>query len=627
MEKIAYIVPSETMIPTTEEVLKEEIVKGRVDVLTTDVFRPLAEYRRLCSEGYGCIIARGGTYNDLMQCADAVPVLQEKIRTSDILYMLNLVRKEYAGKIYVIIHESTAQKFEETSGLFGFPVEIKRYRSPEILKQLIEDIPESDVLVLSSGIAASISDRTDLRYVELLNRDSTIRETVRRAEEYLRQFQENIKKVNVMASILNNVDEGILIFDEQYIVREMNVKAEDLLQVDAETVIGGHIDLVIPDLPPKRETGNCNVNSPRTFMRQIGRIMVNFSIHPFEFFKGEVRYIATMQDVTKIQELEHNIRLNLAKKGFAAKYRFHDILTQDPAMENLITRAGTIAKFEGSVLIYGENGTGKELFAQSIHHGSRRKDGPFVAVNCAALTESLLESELFGYVGGAFTGARKEGKAGLFELAHKGTIFLDEINSMPLNLQAKILRVIEQQEVMRVGSDYVIPLDVRIIAASNTDLTEHINNGTFRKDLYFRLNTFRLNLPAMNQRKGDILLLFKHYLSELEHVKPERLEISSDFIKSLEEHPWHGNVREIKSTALRYHAFGGDNSTGAILMQEKREDSLVDDNFKIDLHQLNKTIEQMVIASLLEKDMSKSDIASALGISRQALYKKINKNE
>ena len=149
------------------------------------------------------------------------------------------------------------------------------------------------------------------------------------------------------------------------------------------------------------------------------------------------------------------------------------------------------------MLIYGDNGTGKELFAQSIHNASRRREGPFVAVNCAALSESLLESELFGYVAGAFTGARSEGKAGLFELAHQGTIFLDEINSMPMGLQAKILRVIEQQEVMRVGSDYVIPLDVRIIAASNGNLTRSIRENQFRKDLFFRLNTFQLNIPQV----------------------------------------------------------------------------------------------------------------------------------
>jgi propionate catabolism operon transcriptional regulator len=294
-------------------------------------------------------------------------------------------------------------------------------------------------------------------------------------------------------------------------------------------------------------------------------------------------------------------------------------------MQRLIAQAKIISDYEGAVLIYGENGTGKELFAQSIHHASKRCGGPFVAVNCAALTESLLESELFGYVGGAFTGARKEGKAGLFELAHKGTIFLDEINSMPISLQSKLLRVLEQQEVMRVGSDYVIPLNVRVIAASNTDLDEPIRNGTFRRDLFFRLNTFRIDIPPMHQRQGDVLLLFKHYLAEYEHTTPDALSLAPDFVEELQRHPWYGNVREIKAAALRYHAFGGDNSSGVILETKTEESGLVTDDLKVDLHQLNHVIEELVINGLLEKGLSKTEIANALGISRQALYKKINK--
>lgn len=627
MEKIAYIVPSEAMIPQAEKSLRKEIEEGVVRVLITDVSHPVSEYRRLCSEGYGCIIARGGTYRDLKRVADVVPVMEEKIKTSDILCMLNKVRETHRRKVYAVLHEGTALNFEETADLYAFPLEVKRYDTIERLREVIEEIPESDVVVLSSGLAQAMTKRTDITFVELLNRESAMRDTVRVARDFLAQFQENIKKVNVMESILNNMDEGIVIFDEDDIAREMNAKAEKLLHVAADDLIGQNVHKGIPDMPAKRTDGSCNAQSPKTFMRQIGQTMLNFTIHPFEFYKGEKRYIATMQDVTKIQELEQNIRMNLSKKGLVAEYQFEDILTCDSNMQKLIDKGRTVARYEGSVLIYGENGTGKELFAQSIHNASRRKNGPFVAVNCAALTESLLESELFGYVGGAFTGARKEGKAGLFELAHQGTIFLDEINSMSFSLQSKLLRVIEQQEVMRVGSDYIIPLDVRIIAASNADLKEHIEQGSFRKDLYFRLNTFQLDIPPMNRRKDDILLLFKHYLAELEHMEPEKINIAPDFEQQLMEYPWHGNVREIRSAALRYHAFSGDNSTGNIISLEKSRTALVNEELKIDLRQLNKAVEQLVIDSLLEKDLSKSEIADVLGISRQALYKKMNKAE
>ena len=195
---------------------------------------------------------------------------------------------------------------------------------------------------------------------------------------------------------------------------------------------------------------------------------------------------------------------------------------------------------------------------------------------------------------------------------------------MPLGLQAKILRVIQQQEVMRVGSDYVVPINVRVIAAANEPMRECINRGEFRQDLYFRISTFELELPPMNERPKDVLHLFRHYLAEFEEIPEAEVSIPEEFVQMLQEHNWWGNVREIRSTALRYHAFHGDNSGGEILKNEDVEESLVDDDFKINLSELNKTVEQLVIESMLNKKMKKTDIANALGISRQALYKKLN---
>lgn len=626
MEKIAYIVPSENMIPVVEEILASDVASGSVVVQTVDVYHSAAEYRRLVADGYGVIIARGGIYTDLAAAADSVHVMEEKIRTSDILYMLTSVRETYRGKIYVVLREHVAKKFEGTVSLFDFPLEVKRYTDLESLKEQLETIPEREVVVLSSGVASMVCDRDDLTMVELMNRDTTIRETVRVAKEFLTQLADSAKRVNVLESILNNVDEGLLIFDGDYRIQEVNRKAEELLSQSAEKLLAADVRTVIPTMPARRMDHSCE-SAPRSFVRKLNRTTLSFTIHPFQFYKAEKRYLTTVQDVTKIQELEHTIRMKLAQKGLVASYHFDDIKTEDAAMKTLIERAGTIADFEGSVLIYGDNGTGKELFAQSIHNASRRKEGPFVAVNCAALSESLLESELFGYVSGAFTGARSEGKAGLFELAHQGTIFLDEINSMPLGLQAKILRVIEQQEVMRVGSDYVIPLDVRFIAASNRNLTKSIRENQFRKDLYFRLNTFELNIPPIKERKGDIVLLFKYYLAELRGERAEDVLLEPSFEEELLTHDWLGNVREIKSAALRYHAFDGDNSCGEVIQNGQADAGLVDENLKIDLGQLNKVVETMVIESLLAKGISKNDIAKALGISRQALYKKLHKEE
>ena len=336
--------------------------------------------------------------------------------------------------------------------------------------------------------------------------------------------------------------------------------------------------------------------------------------------------LLTLRDVTKIQELEKNLRFQLSKRGLTAKYHFDDILTREDSMRRLIQWAQDCAKSDNTVMIYGESGTGKELFAQSIHNASARRDCPFVAVNCAALTESLLESELFGYEAGAFTGARKEGRAGLFELAHRGTLFLDEVNSMSLSTQAKILRVIEQKEVMRLGSDYIIPLDVRIITAANENLVQMVRRDAFRRDLFFRLNVLEVRIPSLNQRPKDILYLFRSFISELQGRPMREVRLSQELEKALITHNWWGNVRELRNVAQRYAVRGDAPDTLEVLFPENAEATeslMVGDDLRIDLKELSRTVENLVIQSLLNRGLTKTQTAKTLGISRTALFKKM----
>lgn len=652
IEKIAYIVPSEAMMKSVQDILKEEISAGVIDVLMIDVSNVESEYRKLCDKGYSCIVARGGTFSDLKKHEDLIPVVEERIRTSDILEVLaeNTEKDESA---FVVLHQNTADGAENFSGLSKGELKVLRYRDLWDLRRIISEIPESNVKVFTSGYAATLSDRDDLDFIVLKNRPHTVRETVKNARVFLSRMQDNIQQVNTLNSIYNNIDEGIILFDNSYRIIEGNDRASSFLGKARHDLLDENICDLIPEMPKPRNGVRCSMDSPRTFMGQLGKQQMSYTVYPFEFYRGETRFILIMQDVTKIQTLERNIRLQLTKKGLVAEHHFEDIMTCDPVMEHVIGKARSISAHEGSVLIYGESGTGKELFAQSIHNESKRRSGPFVAINCAALTESLLESELFGYVGGAFTGARKEGKAGLFELAHNGTIFLDEINSTPPSLQAKILRVIESQQVMRVGSDYVIPLNVRVISACNSDLNVDIEEGKFRRDLYYRLNTFELIVPPVRERKSDILMLFRYYaakFSDKPGIKAEDIVIDHEFETQLLQHSWRGNVREIRSIALRYNAFGGDNSAGDILSaetgtEERTESEVRNDTAAaakpdaptptadpadeggemIKLSELSNAVEQLVIQSLEQKGLSRTDIAKALGISRQALYKKMNK--
>lgn len=244
-------------------------------------------------------------------------------------------------------------------------------------------------------------------------------------------------------------------------------------------------------------------------------------------------------------ETNKELRLRRQKIGqsYAAKYTFDQISGSSAAIRRCKEIARNMALSSANVLIIGPSGCGKELFAQAIHNASVRRKNPFISINCGALVESLLESELFGYVGGAFTGASKEGKEGLFELAHKGTIFLDEIGEMPLSLQVKLLRVLQEREVVRVGGHEIISVDVRIIAATNRDLKKLVEEGKFRLDLYYRLNVLPLNLPGLDERREDIAELF----ASMQRKRGFQFSLSPEARQMIEIHHYQGNVRELEN--------------------------------------------------------------------------------
>lgn len=251
----------------------------------------------------------------------------------------------------------------------------------------------------------------------------------------------------------------------------------------------------------------------------------------------------------EVSRLEDVVARKHQVERTAAVYHFEDILGQSPKLQEAVRIAKRFAASESTVLIQAESGTGKELFAQSIHNASARASGPFVAVNFAAITESLLDSELFGYVEGAFTGASRHGAMGLFERANKGTIFLDEIGDAPLSFQIKLLRVLQEREIRRVGSTASIHIDVRIIAATNQDLAELIRQGKFRKDLYYRLNILPLSLPSLHERKEDISLLAASFLRQFNPSLSEREAKAyfQDVLPVLQEYSWPGNIRELQN--------------------------------------------------------------------------------
>ena len=340
-------------------------------------------------------------------------------------------------------------------------------------------------------------------------------------------------------TLLNIVDKAVIITNANGVIHSCNESAERIIGYRKEKIIGENAVHLIPEIP------YTEVLSSGREIRQklitINKSSIAVSVSPIVI--GGILYgaVATVERFTETEKNQHKLRVQLLGKGHTARYTFYDILGESPQIAGCKKIARRMAHSGSSILIMGESGTGKELFAQAIHNESDRKDYQFVAANCAALPESLLESELFGYARGAFSGAKKEGKMGLFELAHNGTLFLDEIGEISPAIQIRLLRVLQERNFMRIGGDEVINVDVRIIAATNSRLEDLVDENRFRQDLYYRLKVLPLSIPPLREHRQDILPLFRDYRQKIN----ADFELSPEAERALLRHHWHGNVREL----------------------------------------------------------------------------------
>ena len=342
-----------------------------------------------------------------------------------------------------------------------------------------------------------------------------------------------------MQNVLRYMEQGLLLTQDDGIILIANEKIESLL---GHRIQDGQDNLadIFPDevaselLAMDRDNRSFHIFN-REFTVQHEAVMFSTSIRQNLYF---------FSDITYLHSLEQNIAARSQGTGFVVKYTFDDIIYHSKVMRDCVDQLKIFASSDKVILILGETGTGKELLAHSIHNASPRRHCPFVAINCAALPASLLESELFGYEGGAFTGAKRTGRAGLFEQADGGTLFLDEIGDMPVSLQSRLLRVLQEMQIMRVGGSRVININVRIIAATNQNLEQKIRDGSFRGDLYYRLNVLPCQVPPLRNRREDIIPLFLHFAG--------MPKIPADIARRLEAYDWPGNVRELQNAAGYY---------------------------------------------------------------------------
>lgn len=343
-------------------------------------------------------------------------------------------------------------------------------------------------------------------------------------------------------TVVNNVHDGLIAINKDNKISVFNPIAEKLFEQPADSIIGQFTENIFDKnflkmLNNPRNEGILKLSSHEVLVSEI----------PLHAQNDDNSKLFILKDVSEIHRLEESVRRRLYQEQNIARYNFSDIIGNSSSLKKTLALAKKMAKSDSTIFIQGESGTGKELLAQSIHNASERKNGPFVAINFAALSETLLESELFGYVEGSFTGAKKGGASGLFEAAHKGTLFLDEIGDAPLPFQVKLLRVLQERQIRRVGSIKVIPIDVRVIVATNHNLKEHIHLGLMREDLYYRLNVLPLKMPPLRERKEDIMALAYNFYKKHRPLSNDEQTYFQYIQPYLETYSWPGNIRELQN--------------------------------------------------------------------------------
>ncbi|NFK10945.1 PAS domain-containing protein [Clostridium botulinum] len=432
-----------------------------------------------------------------------------------------------------------------------------------------------------------------------------------------------------MNTIVDSISSGIYVVDFRGKIKTINKAACNILGIEDKDVLDKNVENILPNwhhIFERIKNGKPYEDKEAVLNDKLIKGRYNVSATPIQIENKIIGMVIVFKEIKTVLDLVNKY------SGMRAVYNFEDIIGESKEIKKVINYAKSISSSPSTVLIEGESGTGKELLAQSIHNYGDRRENSFIALNCGAIPKSLIESELFGYEDGAFTGARRGGHAGKFELANGGTLFLDEIGEMPLDMQVSLLRVLQEGYVTRVGGDKIIPVDVRIIAATNKDLKKEVEKGTFRQDLYYRLSVIPIKLPPIRERKGDLPILIKYFfrIKSIKLNKPMP-HIKEDIYHNMLEYNWPGNIRELENFIENIVNLRGDSS---FILEEDFKNIEDKHNFhenNIGLLYSNKirTLEEIekeaIINTVNEYNRNMSQSAKALGITRDTLYSKLKK--
>ena len=590
------------------------------------------------SNGVEVLLARGGTAL-LIRKNVQIPVLSFPISTIDILSCLKEA-SAYGSNILIVSFLNRKIGLELVEELFDIRITQEVCRNFTEMHELISAQGDRYDAIIGGSTSLKIARQYDLNFIETHTPEEAVETTLESALSvalYNRSEQEKTKRFSL---ILNGVSDGVIAYDREGRITLINDQANKLLKRDSTSFDDNFLQDLIPQPAAFRAISASQPEQDK--IEKVDSDYFVFNHTPIVVNDASVGGVTTFKDVTNVIQVEGEIRRSFAR-GLVAKYDLNDLVYECKNMDEMVKRSRRFAATDSTILIVGETGTGKEILAHSIHGLSERKKNAFVSINCAALSEELLQSELFGYEEGAFTGSRKGGKPGLFEIAHNGTIFLDEINATSQNVQRHLLRVLQEREVMRIGADRVTPINVRVLAASNSNLISEVNRGRFREDLFFRLNVLTLTIPPLRDRLTDIPHLVDRFMRLLTTEYKQKLFLIPDpFMQKLEEYQWPGNVRQLRNFIERLVLICGSAFDSKVfnelyheLFEYRSDKSPGGDELSAHSSRHSQSwqstpgeSEYARIRTALEKSgYSRTKAAKLLGISRTTLWKKMKQFE
>ncbi len=545
MHNITFIAPHTEIYNIATEVAAELGLSKMVSVVTSTLAECLNITRQAQKDGADVIVARAWTADLIVSSDIAIPVVYIPIGVQDLAETLYQARDKTGLQdphIALIGSPQMCGEYATFAKILGMNLVMYHSKSTKnSLEDVVREAVSNGADMIVGGITSTLkAQQLGVPSSLLVSGKESVRQALQEAEKivYARKL-EQIEQQKLLA-ILNASRDGIISVNSHGAITLINSTAMRILRLRND-VVGILVEDVfaLPNITQYIQKGVALQDE----MLTVSHVDILFSLLPIRIRGESIGSIITLQERSSIAALGKKIQK--ASDDFKAQYTFADIRGKSQAICSAIEKAKRYARSLYSILIIGETGTGKELFAQAMHNASPFSEGPFVAVNCGAFAPSLLESELFGYEAGAFTGATSKGKVGLFEMAHEGTLFLDEISEMDMHGQSRLLRILEERSIMRLGGTKEIKVHLRIIAASNVNLYERVQKGLFRQDLYYRLKVLSVHLPPLRQRVGDVELLADIFLKA---VGAYHVRLDAQALRMLQRHTWPGNVRELRYT-------------------------------------------------------------------------------